>query len=49
MDKALANMEGMQMQVAAQNPGVNTNRIVPGAVDPLSATAVLNGIAITVS
>ena len=43
------DMEGMQMQVAGANPGVNTNRIVPAAVDPLSATAVLNGIAVTVS
>ncbi|MFO7861929.1 MAG: molybdopterin dinucleotide binding domain-containing protein [Desulfosalsimonas sp.] len=43
------DMEAMQMQVAAANPGVNTNRIVPGAVDPLSATAVLNAIAVTVS
>lgn len=43
------DMAGMQMQVAGANPGVNTNRIVPAAVDPLSATAVLNGIAVTVS
>ncbi|MFP3981551.1 MAG: molybdopterin-dependent oxidoreductase [Desulfobacterales bacterium] len=43
------DMEGMQMRVASQNPGVNTNRITPGEVDWLSATAVLNGIPVAVA
>lgn len=43
------DMEGVKMRVARKNPGVNTNRIVPADTDPLSATAVLNGVAVAVS
>ncbi len=43
------DLEGMQMAVAAQRPGVNSNRLADHeAVDPLSGTAVLNGIPVTV-
>jgi hypothetical protein len=36
---------GTQMSVAAQHAGVNANRLTDDiAVDPLSGTAVLNGV-----
>jgi anaerobic selenocysteine-containing dehydrogenase len=43
------DMEGIKMRVANQNPGVNVNRAVAGVTDPLSATAVLNGIEVSLS
>ncbi|MEV6206103.1 molybdopterin oxidoreductase family protein [Kitasatospora sp. NPDC051914] len=40
---------GTRMQVAAAVPGVNVNRLTdPGAVDPLSGTAVLNGVPVRI-
>ena len=38
-------LPGSQMAVAAQHPGINANRLTDDiAVDPLSGTAVLNGV-----
>jgi anaerobic selenocysteine-containing dehydrogenase len=42
------NTEGSRMGVAATRPGVNSNRLAPGTIDPLSGNAVLNGIPVTV-
>jgi anaerobic selenocysteine-containing dehydrogenase len=35
------------LSVAATVPGVNINRVIPPALDPLSGTAVLNGVPVT--
>ena len=43
------DMKGAQLRVAEKNPGVNANRITPAVMDPLSATAVLNGIPVAVA
>jgi len=43
------DMKGSQLRVAGKNPGVNANRITPAIMDPLSATAVLNGIPVSVA
>lgn len=43
------DMPGSQLRVAGKNPGVNANRITPAVMDPLSATAVLNGIPVSVA
>jgi hypothetical protein len=41
-------MEGAGMSVAAVRPGVNSNRLSTGEMDPVSGNAVLNGIAVEV-
>ncbi|WP_304454937.1 molybdopterin-dependent oxidoreductase [Nocardiopsis sp. YSL2] len=42
-------LPGTRMTVAAQNPGVNVNAVTdPSVVDPLSGTAVLNGVPVAV-
>lgn len=42
--------EGTQNRVAVRAPGVNVNRLTdPARLDPLSGTAVLNGIPVTVT
>ncbi len=43
------DMNGTQLSVAAERPGVNTNRLTPGTVDPLSGNAILNGIPVEVA
>ncbi|MER6117495.1 molybdopterin oxidoreductase family protein [Streptomyces sp. NPDC001743] len=41
---------GTRMSVAAEQPGVNVNQLLDGSrLDPLSGTAVLNGIPVTVA
>ena len=41
---------GTRMDVAAREPGVNVNQLNDGrALDPLSGTAVLNGIAVDIA
>lgn len=43
------DLAGSQLSVASNRPGVNLNRLTDGAdVDPLSGTAVLNGVAVVV-
>ena len=44
------NLPGMQMHVAAEHAGVNTNMLTDEAgIDPLSGNAILNGIPVTVA
>lgn len=44
------NRPGTRMSVAAEQPGVNVNRFLDGGrLGPLSGTAVLNGIPVTVT
>jgi anaerobic selenocysteine-containing dehydrogenase len=42
------DMDGSALSVASERPGVNTNRLSTGAMDPISGNAVLNGIAVEV-
>lgn len=42
------DLEGSQMEVAADRPGVNSNRLSSGAMDPVSGNAVLNGIPVEI-
>lgn len=42
-------VEGTGLSVARAHPGVNVNRVIPCAIDPLSGTAVLNGVAVAVT
>jgi anaerobic selenocysteine-containing dehydrogenase len=42
------DMEGSALSVASERPGVNTNRLSTGAMDPASGNAILNGIAVEV-
>jgi anaerobic selenocysteine-containing dehydrogenase len=42
------DLDGTEMAVAAARPGVNSNRLTPGDIDPLSGNAVLNGIPVEV-
>ena len=41
-------VEGTRQSVATRRPGVNVNILTPPDIDPMSGTAVLNGIAVTV-
>jgi anaerobic selenocysteine-containing dehydrogenase len=42
--------EGAQLQLAAQDPGINTNILTDDeALDPLSGTSVLNGIPVEIA
>jgi anaerobic selenocysteine-containing dehydrogenase len=43
------DLEGTAMEVAAGRPGVNSNKLTPGTMDPLSGNAVLNGIPVEVA
>ena len=38
------DLDGSELSVAAARPGVNTNRLSTGAMDPVSGNAILNGI-----
>ncbi len=42
------DLPGVAMAVAANRPGVNSNRLSPGAMDPVSGNAILNGIPVDV-
>lgn len=42
------DMEGAELAVASSRPGVNSNILSTGAMDPLSGNAVLNGIPVEV-
>ena len=42
------DLDGSALSVAAERPGVNTNRLSTGAMDPVSGNAVLNGIPVEV-
>ncbi len=42
------DLDGSAMSVASERPGVNTNRLSTGAMDPVSGNAILNGIAVDV-
>ncbi len=43
------DLDGVEQQVARANPGVNSNRLTPRqGVDPVSGTAVLNGVSVRV-
>jgi anaerobic selenocysteine-containing dehydrogenase len=42
------DLEGSALAVASDRPGVNTNRLSTGAMDPVSGNAVLNGIPVEV-
>jgi anaerobic selenocysteine-containing dehydrogenase len=39
---------GARLSVAETHPGVNTNRLTPRAMDPVSGNAVLNGIPVSI-
>jgi anaerobic selenocysteine-containing dehydrogenase len=43
------DLEGSTLSVAAHRPGVNSNRLSTGEMDPVSGNAVLNGIPVEVS
>jgi anaerobic selenocysteine-containing dehydrogenase len=44
------DLDGVRLDVAAEHPGVNSNRVAgTEALDPLSGTAVLNGIPVEVA
>ncbi len=42
------DLEGSSLSVAAERPGVNTNRLSTGDMDPISGNAILNGIEVEV-
>ena len=42
------DLDGSALSVASERPGVNTNRLSTGAMDPLSGNAILNGIPVEV-
>jgi anaerobic selenocysteine-containing dehydrogenase len=42
------DLEGSALSVAAHRPGVNTNRLSTGEMDPMSGNAVLNGVPVEV-
>jgi anaerobic selenocysteine-containing dehydrogenase len=42
------DLEGSALSVASERPGVNTNRLSTGAMDPVSGNAILNGIPVEV-
>ncbi len=43
------DMEDAALSVAATRPGVNSNKLAPGTMDPVSGNAVLNGIPVEVA
>ena len=42
------DLEGSSLSVASERPGVNSNRLSTGAMDPMSGNAILNGIPVEV-
>ena len=42
------DLDGSSLSIASERPGVNTNRLSTGEMDPLSGNAVLNGISVEV-
>jgi anaerobic selenocysteine-containing dehydrogenase len=42
------DLDGSALSVAERRPGVNTNRLSTGEMDPMSGNAVLNGIPVEV-
>jgi anaerobic selenocysteine-containing dehydrogenase len=42
------DLDGAALSIASERPGVNTNRLSTGAMDPVSGNAILNGIAVEV-
>lgn len=42
------DVDGTELEIAARRPGVNSNRLSTGAVDPISGNAVLNAIPVEV-
>jgi anaerobic selenocysteine-containing dehydrogenase len=42
------DLPGVGLSVAATRPGVNSNRLSPGTMDPVSGNAILNGIPVEV-
>lgn len=42
------DLDGSSLSVASERPGVNSNRLSTGAMDPMSGNAVLNGIPVEV-
>lgn len=42
------DLEGAELSVAAKKPGINSNELSTGAMDPVSGNAVLNGIPVDV-
>jgi anaerobic selenocysteine-containing dehydrogenase len=42
------DLEGTDLNVASGRPGVNSNRLSTGEMDPISGNAVLNGIPVEV-
>jgi anaerobic selenocysteine-containing dehydrogenase len=42
------DLDGSALSIASERPGVNTNRLSAGAMDPVSGNAVLNGIPVEV-
>ncbi|HSK07511.1 MAG TPA: molybdopterin dinucleotide binding domain-containing protein, partial [Acidimicrobiia bacterium] len=42
------DLDGSALSVAAERPGVNSNRLSTGQIDPVSGNAVLNGIPVEV-
>jgi len=42
------DLEGAELSVASARPGVNSNRLSTGEMDPLSGNAILNGVPVEV-
>jgi anaerobic selenocysteine-containing dehydrogenase len=42
------DLEGAALSVASRRPGVNSNRLSPGDMDPISGNAILNAIPVQV-
>jgi anaerobic selenocysteine-containing dehydrogenase len=43
------DLEGSSLSVARDRPGVNSNQLTTGEIDPVSGNAVLNGVAVEVT
>jgi anaerobic selenocysteine-containing dehydrogenase len=43
------DLPGVELSVARRHAGVNTNVLVDDDVDPVSGTAILNGVPVTVA
>jgi hypothetical protein len=41
-------LEGTDLAIASRRPGVNSNRLSTGEMDPISGNAILNGIPVDV-
>jgi anaerobic selenocysteine-containing dehydrogenase len=42
------DLEGAVLSVASRRPGVNSNRLSPGDMDPISGNAILNAIPVQI-